>query len=91
MVHWIRLPNAIAPDQLYDINGIWTGSTTIVNGTPIIIYTGINQNNSQVQCQARPANITDPTLTEWKKWASNPLITSPNGRDPSFDGEYNEL
>ncbi|CAF4514263.1 unnamed protein product, partial [Rotaria sp. Silwood2] len=25
MVHWIRLPNALAPDQTYDMNGIWTG------------------------------------------------------------------
>ena len=83
MIHWIRLPNAIAPDQPYDINGIWTGSTSIVNGVPIIIYTGINQNNAQVQCQARPANLSDPTLTEWIKWSTNPLITSPNGRDPS--------
>ncbi|CAF0796633.1 unnamed protein product [Rotaria sordida] len=83
MVHWVRLPNAIAPDQTYDINGIWTGSTSIVDGVPIIIYTGINATNAQVQCQARPANITDPTLTKWIKEPSNPLITSPSGRDPS--------
>ena len=83
MIHWVRLPIAIAPDQPYDINGVWTGSTTIVNNTPIIIYTGINQNNTQVQCQARPANLSDPTLTEWVKWPTNPLITYPNGRDPS--------
>ncbi|CAF2792050.1 unnamed protein product [Rotaria sp. Silwood2] len=83
MVHWIRLPNALAPDQTYDINGIWTGSTSIIDGVPIIIYTGINETNAQVQCQARPANVTDPTLTQWIKWPSNPIITSPNGRDPS--------
>ena len=83
MIHWISLPVAIAPDQPYDINGVWTGSATIVNGAPIIIYTGINENGSQVQSQARPANLTDPTLTNWVKWSTNPLITSPNGRDPS--------
>jgi len=68
MIHWIRLPNAIAPDQPYDINDIFTGSTTIVDGIPIIIYTGINEHGGQNQCQARPVNLTDPTLTEWKKW-----------------------
>ncbi|CAF3258461.1 unnamed protein product [Rotaria sp. Silwood2] len=83
MIHWIHLPIALAPDQSYDINGIFTGSTTIVNGTPIIIYTGITNENRQVQCQAKPANISDPTLTNWTKSTLNPLITYPNGRDPS--------
>ena len=90
MIHWIRLPNAIAPDQPYDINGIWTGSTTIVNGTPIIMYTGINENNTQNQCQTRPVNVSDPTLTEWVKWSMNPLISNPNGRDPSTAFQDNQ-
>jgi len=83
MVHWIRLPVALVPDQPYDINGVWTGSTTLVNGVPVIIYTGITNDNKQVQCQARPSNLSDPFLTNWTKSSFNPLITSPNGRDPS--------
>jgi beta-fructofuranosidase len=83
MVHWIHLPIALAPDHSYDINGVWTGSTTLVNGTPVIIYTGINTENKQVQCQARPANLSDPTLTNWTKSSFNPMITNPNGRDPA--------
>ncbi|CAF1169742.1 unnamed protein product [Adineta steineri] len=90
MVHWIHLPVALAPDQPYDINGIFSGSTTIVNGTPTIIYTGITNTNQQVQCQARPANISDPTLTNWTKSPLNPLITDPNGRDPSTAFRDNE-
>jgi beta-fructofuranosidase len=90
MVHWIHLPIAIAPDQPYDKNGIFTGSTTIVNGIPTIIYTGITDNNQQVQCQALPANISDPTLTNWTKSLLNPLITSPNGRDPATAFQDNE-
>jgi len=83
MVHWMHLPIALAPDHPYDVNGIFTGSTSIVNGIPIIIYTGITSDNKQVQCQARPDNISDPTLTNWTKSSFNPLITVPNGRDPS--------
>ena len=83
MVHWIHLPVALAPDHPYDINGIFTGSATIVNGTPVIIYTGITNDQKQTQCQARPANISDPTLTNWTKSPLNPLITDPNGRDPA--------
>nr|WEI57605.1 putative GH32 family protein [Didymodactylos carnosus]WEI57606.1 putative GH32 family protein [Didymodactylos carnosus] len=93
MVHWIRLPVALAPDHSYDQGGCWTGSATIVNGVPTIIYTGINSNGQQVQNQAFPADLTDPTLTIWTKSSLNPLITSPNGRDPStgfqlHDGYY---
>ncbi|CAF4029055.1 unnamed protein product, partial [Rotaria sp. Silwood1] len=29
-------------------------------------------------------NISDPTLTNWTKSLLNPLITYPNGRDPSI-------
>ena len=39
MIHCVRLPNAIAPDQSYNTNGIWTGSKTIVDGVLVIIYT----------------------------------------------------
>jgi beta-fructofuranosidase len=83
MVHWVHLPVALAPDHPYDTNGIFTGSTTIVDGIPVIIYTGITENHTEVQCQARPVNISDPTLTNWTKSSFNPLITKPDGRDPS--------
>ncbi|CAF1027765.1 unnamed protein product [Adineta ricciae] len=83
MVHWIHLPVALVPDQPYDINGVWTGSITLVNEIPIITYTGITNTNKQVQCQARPANLSDPTLTNWTKSLLNPVITNPDGRDPS--------
>ena len=83
MVHWTHLPIALAPDQPYDINGIFTGSTTIVDGVPVIIYTGITDSKKEVQCQARPANISDPTLTNWTKSPMNPLVTNPDGRDPA--------
>lgn len=83
MVHWIRLPVALEPDQPYDINGVWTGSTTIVDGVPVITYTGITSEHKEVQCQARPANLSDLTLTNWTKSSLNPLITNPDGRDPA--------
>jgi beta-fructofuranosidase len=83
MVHWIRLPVALSPDQPYDSNGLSTGSTTIVNGIPVIMYSGRTNDTTDMQCQARPANISDPTLTNWTKSLFNPLISKPNGRDPS--------
>ena len=40
LAHWQRLPNALEPDTSYDRNGVFSGSATVVNGTPILLYTG---------------------------------------------------
>ena len=40
LAHWQQLPVALTPDTSYDNNGVFSGSTTVVNGTPIILYTG---------------------------------------------------
>ncbi|XP_013640392.1 beta-fructofuranosidase, insoluble isoenzyme CWINV3 [Brassica napus] len=102
LVNWTPQPPAFSPSQPSDINGCWSGSVTILpNGTPVILYTGIDQNKSQVQNVAVPVNISDPYLREWSKSPANPLM-APNAvnginpdrfRDPTtawmgHDGEW---
>ena len=38
--HWAQLPVAIWNDKWYDNSAIYTGSTTIVNGKPVMMYPG---------------------------------------------------
>lgn len=40
LAHWQQLPIALQPDTVYDNNGVFSGSATVVNGTPILLYTG---------------------------------------------------
>lgn len=40
LAHWQRLPSALVPDMTHDNNGVFSGSATVVNGTPILLYTG---------------------------------------------------
>ena len=40
LAHWQQLPIALKPDTIYDNNGVFSGSATVVNGTPILLYTG---------------------------------------------------
>jgi len=40
LAHWQWLPIALEPDTTYDNNGVFSGSATVVNGTPILLYTG---------------------------------------------------
>nr|BAJ76715.1 fructan exohydrolase [Phleum pratense] len=90
LVNWSALDNAMDPDSSFDINGVWSGSATILpDGTPVFLYTGIDADNNQVQNVAFPKNASDPLLREWVKPSYNPVIPLPddivhdNFRDPS--------
>lgn len=90
LVNWIHLDHALNPTEPFDINSCWSGSVTILPGDkPVILYTGIDANNQQVQNLAVPKNLSDPLLQDWIKISQNPLMTPPNGievdnfRDPS--------
>ncbi|CAN6573504.1 unnamed protein product [Malus baccata var. baccata] len=75
LVNWTPHDAAIFPSQPSDINGCWSGSATILpSGKPVILYTGINPQNQQVQNLAFPKNLSDPFLREWVKVPQNPLM-----------------
>lgn len=40
LVHWTHLPIAIAPDQIYDRDGCFSGSAIEYNGMLCLVYTG---------------------------------------------------
>ncbi|KAF6157157.1 hypothetical protein GIB67_041618 [Kingdonia uniflora] len=92
LVNWIHHDPAIYPSKPFDENGCWSGSATILPGNkPVIMYTGIDLQNRQVQNIALPKNLSDPFLREWIKPPQNPLMvpTEMNGinassfRDPT--------
>ncbi|XP_047306715.1 acid beta-fructofuranosidase 2, vacuolar-like [Impatiens glandulifera] len=86
LIHWIHLPTAMYPDQWYDSNGVWTGSTTkLPDGRLVVLYTGATDDFVQVQNLAYPANLSDPLLIDWVKYPGNPVIEPPQGvRDHDF-------
>ncbi|XP_071918288.1 beta-fructofuranosidase, insoluble isoenzyme CWINV1 isoform X2 [Coffea arabica] len=85
LVDWIHIEQAINPTEPYDINGCWSGSASILpGGNPVILYTGSDFRNRQVQNIAVPKNLSDPYLREWIKSDHNPLMTPMNGIDPQF-------
>ncbi|MCD7470415.1 hypothetical protein HAX54_010283 [Datura stramonium] len=90
LIHWLYLPFAMVPDQWYDINGVWTGSATILpDGQIMMLYTGDTDDYVQVQNLAYPANLSDPLLLDWVKYPGNPVMVPPPGigikdfRDPT--------
>nr|UHU35849.1 vacuolar invertase 1 [Paeonia suffruticosa] len=90
LIHWLHLLLAMVPDQWYDINGVWTGSATILpDGKIIMLYTGSTNESVQVQNLAYPADPSDPLLINWVKYSKNPVLVPPPGieykdfRDPT--------
>uniref|UniRef100_A0A5B7B3S6 Putative soluble acid invertase 2 n=1 Tax=Davidia involucrata TaxID=16924 RepID=A0A5B7B3S6_DAVIN len=90
LIHWLYLPFAMVPDRWFDLNGVWTGSATILpDGQIIMLYTGDTVDSVQVQNLAYPANISDPLLLHWVKYEGNPVLVPPPGigtddfRDPT--------
>ncbi|CAI9093710.1 OLC1v1023122C1 [Oldenlandia corymbosa var. corymbosa] len=76
LVDWIHLEPALDPTDAFDINGCWSGSATILlDGTPVILYTGSDSEKRQVQNLAFPKNASDPYLSEWVKSEHNPIMT----------------
>lgn len=90
MLHWRHLPIALAPSPGGpDKDGVFTGSTVIDNGTPTVMYTGVNP---EVQMIA----TSNESVIRWTKFAGNPVISGPPAgltvkgfRDPTVWKEKN--
>lgn len=70
LVHWDDLPIALAPTPgSYDANGIYSGCAVNDNGTPTVLYSGI-EGQRQLVCLA----TGDDELIRWRKDPTNPVI-----------------
>ncbi|ESW03337.1 hypothetical protein PHAVU_011G005900 [Phaseolus vulgaris] len=83
LIHWLYLPIAMLRDSWYDAKGVWSGSATLLpDGRIVMLYTGNTHQNVQVQNLAYPANLSDPLLLHWVKYADNPVVLPPPGIGP---------
>jgi len=88
LVHWAHLPVALWNSAISDTVAVFTGSATLVDGVPVLIYPGICDPTVWAPCAghninlaaAIPANLTDPLLVSWVKRA--PIVNS-SQRDPT--------
>jgi len=96
-VHWAHLPVSIWNDKPYDRVAIFTGSATVVDGKPFLVYPGLCKKGGEFAgcftgtnfAQAVPADPTDPFYTNWTKdkapgvdIAVNPIVNGTSD-DPS--------
>jgi beta-fructofuranosidase len=68
MKKWVHLPIALWNDQGYDGHAIYSGSTTIVDGVPTIVYPGLC--NQQTACDDAGAIWSAPDATHPQPWCN---------------------
>ncbi len=76
LVHWHDRPVALTPAQPpVDAGGCWSGCAVNDNGTPTLVYTGVQNDHlgEQTTCLA----FGDDTLTRWRKFEGNPVVRTP--------------
>ena len=78
LLHWKRLPAALAPTADYDNFGVWSGSAiTAPDGRHALIYTGVeiaeNEDGSRKMVQTQCLAFGDGA--DYTKYENNPVIT----------------
>lgn len=104
LLHWTYLPAALAPDELYDRDGVFSGSAIeLPDGRQLLMYTGVvreHQENGMVrEVQTQCLAVGDGV--NYEKYEHNPVLDErdlPEGasrydfRDPKIwrnpDGTY---
>ncbi|KAL2939217.1 Beta-fructofuranosidase insoluble isoenzyme 1 [Bienertia sinuspersici] len=85
LINWEAVEPAMQQSMPFDINGVWSGSATILpDNRPVMLYTGVNAVSEQVQNIAIPANLSDPYLRKWVKPDYNPIITPSSDMNTSY-------
>ncbi len=93
LLHWERLPAALAPDQEYDKDGCFSGSAaTLPDGRHLLMYTGVQEylgsdgrkKQNQTQCLAVGDGLN------YEKWAMNPAITGENLPDGGSAADFRD-
>ncbi len=81
LLTWTEHPVALSPfPSSYDQEGCWSGCSIKKNGTPYIMYTGVDGSTAQM-CLAE----SNTDVTEYQKFAGNPVVATPPAPYTAFD------
>lgn len=87
LISWERLPDALVPDQDYDIGGCFSGTAlTFEDGRHMLMYTGFRSDPEDIQGRGLQTQcIAFGDGRTYEKYDGNPVITGamlPDGGDP---------
>ncbi len=75
LIKWEWLPAAMAPDQDYDAQGVFSGSAVeLKDGRHLLMYTGVQGQDNTPQCRQTQCIAAGDGLN-YEKYEFNPVIT----------------
>ena len=85
LVHWKVEPVALAPDQPYDAQGCFSGTSLEVDGRLYLMYTGVSKADPDGPCVQQQCLAVSRDGIHFEKYPGNPVISSgmlPQGASP---------
>lgn len=81
LLHWEYLPAAMAPDEIYDVDGCFSGSALeLPDGRHLLMYTGVRkerqENGDTREVQTQCLAVGDGT--DYEKYEKNPVLDEKN-------------
>ena len=87
LLHWEHLQAALAPDELYDCDGCFSGSAAVLpDGRQLLMYTGVRceRNNFDTRIEVQTQCLAVGDGISYEKFEGNPVLTGkdlPEGAD----------
>lgn len=90
LIRWERLPAALAPDAVYDAQGVFSGSAIeLPDGRQLLMYTGVQgQDNTSACHQTQCIAIGDGI--NYTKYEHNPVITVDAIPETCYDKDFRD-
>lgn len=76
LVRWRAEPVALAPDQPYDAEGCFSGTSLEVDGVFYLVYTGVSRRKADGICVQQQCLAMSRDGVHFEKYAGNPIISS---------------
>lgn len=89
-IKWERLPAVMAPDQVYDGQGVFSGSAVeMPDGRHLLMYTGVQGKDRTPQCHQTQCLAVGDGIN-YEKYEKNPVITTDDIPEECFAKDFRD-
>lgn len=90
LIRWETLPAALAPDEHYDADGVFSGSAVeLPDGRQLLMYTGVERKDNTPECRQTQC-IAVGNGVDYVKYENNPVISTDDIPEPCFARDFRD-
>lgn len=90
LIRWEYLPAALAPDEDYDADGVFSGSALeMPDGRHLLMYTGVQGKDNTPECRQTQCMAVG-NGTDYEKYEKNPVITTADIPEGCFAKDFRD-